>query len=265
MLSTMNDKAQSTPQETAQPTAPQFFAGPHGALAYLHVPAKAGKSSLLFLHGLRSDMRGSKAEFLAERCAATGLGLWRLDLSGHGQSDGVFTDGNITSWQQDVLAFVDAFINEPTIIIGSSLGGWLMLLLALARPQKIKALIGIAAAPDFTETLIWNKLSPAQQAEMTKNGFVSEASIYGEPLIYSKTLIESGRQHLLLDKAIALDVPVRLLQGMADDDVPWQHATEIATKLTGQNMRLNLIKDGDHRLSRAQDLSLLWQIIEELA
>lgn len=232
-------------------------------LAYRHDgPAQATRPGLFFLHGFFSDMTGSKAAFLAQRCVETGRRLTRFDYRGHGLSSGAFIDGCMGDWLDDALAVFDHLTNGPQIIIGSSMGGWIMLLLALQRPERVAGLVGIAAAPDFTEDLIWPELPPPRQREMVERGVIYEPSDYGPSVPYTYKLVEEGRKHLLLRGPIAINAPVRLIQGMQDKDVPWQTAPRIAEKLTGNDVRVILIKDGEHRLSREEDLKLLWEAVE---
>jgi pimeloyl-ACP methyl ester carboxylesterase len=210
-------------------------------------------------------MTGSKAAALDRFCYERGLGFLRFDYSGHGESSGDFIDGSISRWMQDALTAFDRLTEGPQILIGSSMGGWIMLLMALARPERIKALLGIAAAPDFTEDLIWQSLTGAEQDRLMREGRLEQPSEYApEPYVITRKLIEDGRNHLLLGKAIPIAVPVRLLQGMADPDVPFRTAERLAEKLISEDVAVTLIKDGDHRLSRPQDLARLMATLEEL-
>lgn len=219
----------------------------------------------MFLCGFRSDMTGTKASFLDTHCAARGLGLLRFDYSGHGRSSGEFTDGTIGRWTEEAVAVLDRAGDGRWILVGSSMGGWVMLLAALARPERVAGLIGIAPAPDFTERLIWNALSAAQRSEMMTRGRLEMPSQYADtPTILTRNLIEEGRDHLLLPSPIGLRCPVRLLHGMADPDVPHALSLELADRLLSDDVRVTLIKDGDHRLSRPQDLALLAQAVDEL-
>jgi pimeloyl-ACP methyl ester carboxylesterase len=219
--------------------------------------------TIVFLPGFHSDMEGSKAVFLAEVAEARGHALLRLDYSGHGVSGGRFEDGSIGIWTADALAVIDAMTAGPLILVGSSMGGWIGLTIALARPDRVAAYIGIAAAPDFTESLIWAQMPPAIQAKLMEEGVVYAPSDYGDPLPLTRRLIEDGRRHLLLDKPIPLTCPVRLLHGQEDAEVPWQTALAIAERVESRDVRVTLIKDGDHRLSRESDLSLLQQRVAE--
>ncbi len=213
--------------------------------------------TVVFLPGFRSDMTGDKATALAAYCAERGQAMLRFDYSGHGVSGGRFEDGTIGRWTDDALAVIDRLTEGPLVLVGSSMGGWIALLAALARPDRVAALIGIAAAPDFTETLMWQAMSFEQRATLMRDGVLPRPSEYGEPYPITRALIEDGRSRLLLHASIALDCPVRLLHGQDDPDVPWEMALRIAEQLTSQDVQVILVKDGDHRLSRPQDLALL--------
>jgi pimeloyl-ACP methyl ester carboxylesterase len=213
--------------------------------------------TVVFLPGFASDMAGSKATALAEVCAARGQAMLRFDYSGHGLSGGAFADGTIGQWLADALAVIDLVPDGPLLLVGSSMGGWIGLHVALARPGRVTALVGIAAAPDFTETLMWDSLAAPERARLREDGFLDVPSQYGAPLRITSALIEDGRRHLLLGGPIALRIPVRLLQGQRDDDVPWETAPRLAERIEGDDVQVTLIKDGDHRLSRPEDLALL--------
>jgi pimeloyl-ACP methyl ester carboxylesterase len=231
-------------------------------IAFHGVPGAS--PGLFFLHGFRSEMTASKAEFVAALARTQGPGFTRFDYSGHGRSSGAFEDGTIGSWLSDSLAIFDQMTMGPQIVIGSSMGGWLGLLLAIARPERVRAVIGIAAAPDFTEDLLWEGLSSVQQQVLMAEGRLEMTDLSGgEPYILTKKLIESGREHLLLRNPIAIQCPVRLLHGMADMDVPWQTAVKIAERVTSTDVRVDLVKDAGHRFSRDTDLALLRKIVEE--
>ena len=220
---------------------------------------------VIFLPGFFSDMTGTKASFLAQRCHEKGIGFTRFDYRGHGASSEKFIDGCIGDWLEDALAVFDEVTSGPQIVVGSSMGGWIMLLLALRRPERVKGLVGIAAAPDFTKDLVWDVLSPEKRQEMKENGVIYEPSDYGDPLPYTLKLVEEGQNHLLLEKGIDFAGPVRLLHGQMDKDVPWQTSLKIMEALPHGNVRLTLVKDGDHPLSRPDDLELLWREVEGLA
>ena len=213
--------------------------------------------TVVFLTGFRSDMTGDKATTLARFCAEQGWGMLRFDYSGHGASGGAFEDGTIGIWAKDALCAIDRLTAGRLVLVGSSMGGWIALLTALARPARVGALIGIAAAPDFTERLMWGAMSPAERQTLVSEGVLHVGSEYGGPYPITRGLIEDGRRHLLLDAPIALGCPVRLLHGQRDADVPWETALTIARQVESPDVRVTLVKDGDHRLSRPQDLALL--------
>ena len=231
-------------------------------LAYVHT-AGAGPT-VVFLPGFRSDMQGSKAVHVEAWCRARGRPCLRLDYAGHGASDGVFTDGTIGSWTRDALHAIDHATQGPLILVGSSMGGWIALLIALARPGRMAGLIGIAAAPDFTEALMWESMMPAERATLQGDGVLLIPSQYGEPTPVTLRLIEEGRHHLLMHAPIGITAPVRLLHGQRDPDVPWETALRVAARLTGDDVQVTLIKDGDHRLSRPQDLLALERLLTDL-
>ena len=210
-------------------------------------------------------MAGTKATFLDDVCAARGLPYVRFDYSGHGVSGGRFEDGTIGAWAEDAIAVIDHVADGPLILVGSSMGGWLMLLAALARPERVAGLIGLAPAPDFTEALIWNRLAAEAREQLMRDGRLAQPSAYAdEPTVITRGLIEEGRRHLLLSAPIGIRCPVRLLHGMADPDVPHRLSLDLAERLVSSDVRVTLIKDGDHRLSRAEDLALLGATIDEL-
>jgi pimeloyl-ACP methyl ester carboxylesterase len=219
--------------------------------------------TVVFLPGFRSDMTGDKATALAALCAARGNAMLRFDYSGHGSSGGRFEDGTIGIWTQDALIAIDQLTDGPLVLVGSSMGGWIALLCALARRDRIAALVGIAAAPDFTETIM-AMLGFQQRTRLMQDGMVHLASQYGDPTPITRALIEDGRNHLLLDSPIAVDCPVRLLQGQADPDVPWELALRIASQITSADVQVTLVKDGDHRLSRPDDVALLCRTVGAL-
>ncbi|WP_332837757.1 alpha/beta hydrolase [Neoroseomonas rubea] len=216
---------------------------------------------VVFLGGFNSDMTGSKAEFLAGWCEARGTPFLRFDYSGHGASGGRFEDGTIGRWSQDAAAVIAALAPGPQVLVGSSMGGWIALLLAARRRVAVRALVGIAPAPDFTEELMWAEFPPDVRETILRDGVWMRPSDYGAPYPITRALIEDARDHLLLRGPIALDAPLRILQGQADPDVPWRHALRIAEAVGSGDVRVTLIKDGDHRLSRPQDLALLGETL----
>ncbi len=215
------------------------------------------RPAVVFLPGFRSNMTGDKATALARFCSERGQAMLRFDYSGHGASGGRFEDGTIGRWTDDALAAIDRLTDGQLVLVGSSMGGWIALLTALARPHRIAALIGIAAAPDFTEALMWQAMTFNERATILRDGVLYAPNQYGEPYPITRALIEDGRNHLLLEKPIALNCPVRLLHGQDDPDVPWETSLRIAERLTSLDVQVILVKDGDHRLSRPRDLALL--------
>ena len=220
--------------------------------------------TVVFMGGFRSDMTGTKAEFLSNACAARGQQYVRFDYSGHGQSGGDFIEGTIGSWVDDALAIVDSQTQGPLIIVGSSMGGWIALRTALLRASRVKGLIGLAAAPDFTRD-IPKMMTDAQKEEMRTNGYFTEPNDYDSSYIFTKKLLEEGEKHCLLDSPIPIDCPVRLIQGMKDSDVPWQTAHRIANALTTDDKKVYLREEGTHRLSSEDDLALLDTLVLELS
>ena len=245
-------------------TSPRSLSRPDGqTIAYHWVPG--GPPGIVFLAGLRSDMTGAKALFLDEYCRGRGRAYVRFDYFGHGRSSGGFAFGTIGRWAEDAIAVLDELTQGPQILVGSSIGGWIMLLAALARPQRIHALVGIAAAPDATEDLLWPRLDAAQRSELRATGSVTLPSEYAPAgYAYSRGLIEEGRRHLLMRQPIALDCPVRLLHGLRDNSVPWQTSLRLAEQLTSRDVAVTLVKNGDHRLSAAPDLARLARTLDEV-
>jgi pimeloyl-ACP methyl ester carboxylesterase len=225
---------------------------------------KGRQPTIVFFPGFLSDMSGSKALALEQFGAGRGQAMLRFDYSGHGASGGRFEDGTIGRWAQDALAAIDALTGGRLVLVGSSMGGWIALLAALARPDRVAALVGIAAAPDFTEALMWNAMTFEERATVMQQGVLHVASQYGDPYPVTRALIEEGRNHLLLNTAIALGCPVRLLHGQRDTEVPWEMALRIAEQITGKDVEVTLVKDGDHRLSRPQDLARLGRTVAAL-
>jgi len=220
--------------------------------------------AVVFLPGFKSDMTGDKATALATFCAARGLALLRFDYSGHGASGGRFEDGTIGRWRDDALAAMDELTTGKLILVGSSMGGWIALLAGLARADRVAGIVGVAAAPDFTETLMWEAMAPSERATLTRDGVLHVPSEYGEPYPVTLRLIEEGRSHRLLGGPIALACPVRLLHGQRDPDVPWELSLQTAAQITSDDVQVVLVKDGDHRLSRPSDLALLRQTLAGL-
>jgi pimeloyl-ACP methyl ester carboxylesterase len=235
------------------------------------VRARTGSAPGLFwLSGFNSDMQGTKALALDAWAREQGRACVRFDYSGHGTSGGKFVDGTIGRWLEETLAVFSTFCEGPQIVIGSSMGGWMALLLAreIARLRGISraslaGLVLIAPAPDFTEELMWKTFSPEVRAEIESKGVWLRPSQYGEPYPITRALIEEGRNHLLLGGAINVGCPVRILQGAQDPDVPWQHAFALAHRLPAEDVVLTMIQDGDHRLSRPQDIARIIAAVKE--
>ena len=213
--------------------------------------------------GFKSDMSGSKVTRLEAWATQHGYGFLAFDYSGHGQSTGRFEDGTISSWRRDTLATIAAKTNGPLILVGSSMGGWMALLAALALKKQVEAIVLIAPAPDFTDKLMWSNFSRAQQEEILNTGMTLRPSEYDAPYPITRALIEDGREWNLLDAEIPLTLPVRILQGMQDTDVPWSHALSLLEQLSTEDVVMHLIKDGDHRLSRDQDIARLITVCAE--
>jgi pimeloyl-ACP methyl ester carboxylesterase len=236
------------------------------------VRARAGGSPGLFwLGGFKSDMQGTKAIALDTWAGEQKRACIRFDYSGHGESGGSFVDGTIGRWLEESVAVFEQFCNGPQVAIGSSMGGWMALLLAreLARRPAGRAslagLVLIAPAPDFTEELMWKGFSPQIRQEIETRGVWLRPSEYGEPYPITRTLIEEGRNHLLLGSAIEVGCPIRILQGAQDPDVPWRHAFALAHRLPVDDVVLTVIQDGDHRLSRPQDIARMLAAVAEIA
>jgi pimeloyl-ACP methyl ester carboxylesterase len=220
---------------------------------------------IVFLHGLNSDRRGNKANALQAYCSARGYSFLRFDMFGHGESSGRFEDGGPTRWRDDAVALLDAVTDGPQILVGSSMGGWVMLLTALARPQRMGGLIGIAAAPDFTADYASRSLTPAQRTAFERDGYVDLPPLGDErPMRIGRHLVDDGNRNLLLTGPIPLACPVRLLHGQRDDSVPWQLSMQLADTITGGDVEVTLVKDGDHRLSTPRDLALLQRELDRM-
>jgi pimeloyl-ACP methyl ester carboxylesterase len=244
---------------------PSFLPLSHGRkLAHLHVPGT--RPGVLFCGGYISDMTGTKALALEAFCRQQGRAFTRFDYSGHGASSGDFADGTIGGWADDALAIVDRVTAGRLLVVGSSMGGWIMLLVALARPERVARLIGIAAAPDFTEDLLLAQATPERRRALAEQGYWMQPSAYGgEPYPVTARFIEEAGAHLLLRGPIPIRCPVHLLHGQRDADVPWQTALRLAERLETDEVTVDLIKAGDHRLSTQRDLARIAAAIERLA
>jgi pimeloyl-ACP methyl ester carboxylesterase len=220
---------------------------------------------VVWLGGFHSDMTGTKAVALADWAAAKGRACTRFDYFGHGESTGAFEDGTISRWREDALAVIDEVTEGPLLLVGSSMGGWLSCLAALSRPGRVKAMVLIAPAADFTEKLMKPTLGESALAAIRSTGSWVRPSEYGdEGYPITRELLEDGARWSILDGKVGIEVPVRILQGGADPDVPWRHALDLALALESQDVVFSLIRDGDHRLSRPQDIARLIAAVEEL-
>ena len=227
--------------------------------------ADDSRPGILFCAGHGSDMFGTKAQILCDFANAQGLGFLRFDYFGHGLSDGALVEGTISRWVDDALQMMDRLTQGPQIIIGSSLGGWVMLRLAQERADRIAGLIGIAAAPDFTERLIWGPLSDEQKQQVREQGFLAEENPYSdEDVIYSYELICDGRDNLVLSSELKIDAPVILHHGMRDAEVPWRTSVDIASQISSPQVTVQLDKDADHRYSGPEQLRALTETARRL-
>lgn len=219
---------------------------------------------LLFLPGYMSDMSGTKAEAVDAWAARRGRAFLRLDYSGCGASEGAFADGTIGRWTADAHTVADAVAPGPLVLVGSSMGGWIALLLARALGSRVAGLVLIAPAPDFTEWGVEATLTDREHAAMRDHGWIERPSAYGGSYTYTRALVEDGRTHKLMSGPIAVDAPVRILHGQRDADVPWGLSIALAERLRSEQVQLTLVKDGDHRLSRDSDLALLTATLDRL-
>lgn len=221
--------------------------------------------AVVWLGGFKSDMAGTKAQALADWALARGRAYVRFDYFGHGESSGDFRAGTITRWREDALAVLDALVEGPAVLVGSSMGGWIACLVALAAPERVKALVLVAPAPDFTEKLMKPGIPPEGLADLARDGVWLRPSEYGEPYPITRALLEDGARWSILEaQGVPIEAPVRILQGGDDPDVPWRHALELAQAIKGADVVFSLIRDGDHRLSRPQDLVRLIAAVEEV-
>ncbi len=242
----------------------EFLDGPQGRrIAFEHQTGQG--PGVVFLGGFKSDMRGSKAEHLAQWAARTGRAFLRFDYSGHGESSGAFEDGTIGDWAADAMAAISTLTDGPQVLVGSSMGGWISLLVARAMPERVAGLVGIAAAPDFTEDGYWAAATPAQREALLRDGRWELPSEYSDaPYVITRHLIEDGRNHLVLRSPLALPFPVRLLQGTADPDVPMDWALRLLDHAQSPDLHLTLVKGADHRFSTPECLGLIEAAIAEV-
>lgn len=244
-------------------TAPDKLECPNARLiAYHHLTGSS--PGVVFLGGFKSDMEGTKAIHLENWARAQGRSFLRLDYSGHGQSSGEFTEGCIGEWADDAQAVIEAVCEGPQVLVGSSMGGWIALLLAKRMPERIVGMVGIAAAPDFTEDSMWAGFTDPQKAEMAANGQIALPSEYGDPYIITRKLIDDGRDQLVLRGPLPLPFPVRLLQGTADEDVEVTVALRLLDHAKGNDIQLTLVKGADHRFSTPDCLALIEAAVTDL-
>ena len=245
-------------------TQPQFLTTAQSRRIAYHQSAGQGPG-VVFLGGFRSDMTGTKAQYLQDWAQAQGRAFLRFDYSGHGQSSGYFLDGVIGDWFEDALAAITHLTRGPQILVGSSMGGWISLLVARTIPQRVAGLVGIAAAPDFTEDSMWAGFSDAQRRSLIESGRVEVPSDYSDaPYIITRRLIDEGRDRLVLRSPLDLPFPVRLLQGTDDTDVPPAVALKLLGHVTCPDMTLTLVKGADHRFSTPDCLAMIPQAINAL-
>jgi len=243
---------------------PKFLDTPQGRRIAYH-QTEGMEPGVIFLGGFRSDMTGTKAQFLEGWARRRDRAFLRLDYSGHGASSGTFLDGSIGDWAEDAIAAIDALTEGPQVLVGSSMGGWIALRVARALPGRVAGLVGIAAAPDFTEDGMWADFTDEQRRELMEVGQVALPSDYSDdPYIITRRLIEDGRDHLVLRRPLKLPFPVRLLQGSADTDVPVSVAMRIFEHAESPDLRLTLVKGADHRFSDEACLALIAGTLEDL-
>lgn len=219
---------------------------------------------IVFLGGFRSDMTGTKAVDLDARARAAGRDFLRLDYSGHGASSGQFEDGAIGDWADDAAEAIATLTEGPQIIVGSSMGGWIACLIARRMPERVAGLIGIAAAPDFTEDSMWAAFDAAQRRTVMEEGHIALPSAYGEPLVITRRLIEDGRRNLVLRDPLVIPGPMHLLHGTADADVAVERGLLLLDHADCADARLTLVKGADHRFSGPEELALIWRTVEEV-
>jgi pimeloyl-ACP methyl ester carboxylesterase len=241
-----------------------FLARPDGERLAWRRAAGEGPT-VVWLGGYRSDMTGTKAKAIADWAKARGRPCLRFDYFGHGESSGDFAQGTITRWREDALAMIDEMTKGPLVLVGSSMGGWIACLAAMARAERVRALVLIAPAADFTSRLMPGRIPPQALAEIRETGVWLQPSDYGDPNPITLALLEDGARWSILDAAVPIEAPVRILQGGDDPDVPWRHALELAQAIKSQDVVFQLIKDGDHRLSRPQDIARLIAAVDEAA
>lgn len=247
--------------------SPAYGSSAQNEIAYCRSQGKAqssGQNGMIWCGGLKSDMDGTKALALHEFADDQDLDFVRFDYFGHGQSTGLFREGTLSRWAADIVQVLDELSDGPQILIGSSMGAWASLLAAKARPDLVAGLVLIAPAADFTHKLMWERFDESIRATIMQEGIYYEPSDYDEPYEISRELILDGREVQVLDAPIKFDGPVRILQGMCDTSVPWRHAQKLISVLSSDDVEMSLVKDGDHSLSRPQDLVRLIKTVKAL-
>ncbi len=261
----------SPPSIAAEPAVRYLDRAEGETIAYCRREGQSPGPGLVWLSGFHSDMAGTKAVALDAWAGETGRACLRFDYFGHGQSSGAFADGTVGRWKDDCLAAIDGLTTGPQILVGSSMGGWMAALTALARPERIAGIVLIAPALDFTEDLMWANFSQEIRTQIETTGAWQRPSSYGdEPYPITKTLIEDGRSHLLLagladGETLPIACPVRILHGMEDADVPWRRSLDLCDRLASDDVRVTFVKSGDHRLSTNADIALLLRTVEDLS
>ncbi len=245
-----------------------FFKSDENRLAYVRIAASENNYSspaVMFLGGFKSDMMGTKAMYLQDKCVASGCEFVRFDYSGHGLSDGEFVDGTIGSWKMDAQYILDNVVtSKEVVLVGSSMGGWISLRLLIDNPSRIKGVIGIAAGPDFTKD-IENKMGQGEVEMLERLGRLEVPNDYGDdPYIFTQRLLEDGREQSVLHGEYDISCPLTIIQGKLDADVPWEKALKIKECFKGRETKVHLIDDGDHRLSRDEDLEIIYNAIKEM-
>jgi len=244
--------------------APKFIDTPGGARLAYHFTEGDGPT-VVFLSGFASNMSGTKALHLERWAADKGRAYLRLDYQGHGDSSGRFEDGSIGIWAQDAMDVIERVTRGPVLLVGSSMGAWIMLLAARRLGARVRALVGISSAPDFTEELIHAQLTGPQKAELNKAGRLERASEYDQgPNVVTLRMLEDGREHLLLGEMIPVECPVRLIHGLRDRDVPWEISLRLCDRLDAEDVQVTLVKDGDHRLAEPANLNLLVSVLDNV-
>ncbi len=244
----------------------EFHPTPAGKIAFRRSNGNAKKVGIVWCGGLRSDMMGGKATELHQAAMAHDRAFLRFDYTGHGESDVAFESTTIADWKRDALLAIDELIDGPIILVGSSMGGWVSLMAAMERPERVVGLVLIAPAPDFTEKLMWAGFSQEIREEIETKGFWMRPSEYEDDYPITKALIQAGRELQITDSPIDLNnMPVRIIQGVLDDAVPWEYAQNLVTQITSEDVSFHLVKDGDHRMSRPQDIENIKHTVLTLA